>query len=167
MTLFFKPIGLAHLDEVITVFQAAAEKIHKMQIDHWQYWRQPPEEKIDWVKKGLSQNEYFFIYNTAQQQIGMVRIIDKDFMYWGKQTEKAKYVHSLVVNEEFNGQGLGQLILEHIAEEAKAESCQYLRLDADSKNPKLCSYYAKLGFEQVGSVTLPLSTYTLFQKKLT
>lgn len=166
MQLAFQPIQPKDQEEVINMFQAAADKINRMNIDHWQYWKNPPSEKIKWVEEGIENNEYFFVQNADQEIIGMLRILDEDLMYWGEQVEKAKYVHSLVVKEEFNGQGLGKEILQQIAQQAKAEDCKYLRLDADSKNPKLCFYYEKQGFQKVGTKELPISVYNLYQKEL-
>jgi GNAT superfamily N-acetyltransferase len=135
MKLSFISIQPKDLDQVIGMFKAAAEKIKKMNIDHWQYWlSEPPSEKLQWVKEGLANAEYHFVENENHETVGMVRIINEDVLYWGKQEEKAKYVHSLVVKEQFNGQGLGQAILAKIAQQAKIEGCKYLRLDADSKN---------------------------------
>ncbi|MBZ9652831.1 GNAT family N-acetyltransferase [Psychroflexus montanilacus] len=166
MQITFTPIQPKELDQVIHMFQAAADKISRMNIDHWQYWKNPPSEKIEWVKEGLANGEYFLVKNEAGDTLGMLRILDKDLMYWGEQEEKAKYIHSLVVQEKFNGKGLGVKIIEKVAEEAKKQDCKYLRLDADSKNPNLCRYYEKQGFEQVGAKTLSISTYNLYQKLL-
>ena len=166
MPLNFSPIAPTDLDQVIAMFQAAAKKINRLQIDHWQYWKDPPSDKIQWVKEGLANQEYHYVRNESGDIIGMLRILDEDFMYWGKQQEKAKYVHSLVVKEAYNGQGLGQQILEQVADLARQDRCRYLRLDADSKNPKLCQYYESMGFKQVGSTRQRISTYNLYQKEV-
>jgi ribosomal protein S18 acetylase RimI-like enzyme len=167
MKLIFKSINKEDQNEVLKLFQESAEKINRMNIDHWQYWKNPSLEKIKWVEEGIENNEYFFVQNTQQETIGMVRILEQDLMYWGEQSQKAKYIHSLVVKEKYNGNGIGALILYKIANDAKEKHCKYLRLDADSKNPKLCKYYEKQGFKKVGIKKLPLSVYTLYQKKLT
>ncbi|SDH04123.1 GNAT family N-acetyltransferase [Psychroflexus sediminis] len=166
MQLTFTPIHKEDLEDVISMFQAAADKISRMNIDHWQYWKNPPLEKINWVKEGIENKEYFFVQNADEEVLGMVRILDEDLLYWGKQDEKARYIHSLLVKEEYNGKGLGIQILNTIAEEAKAQDCKYLRLDADSTNPKLCRYYEKQGFQKVGIKKLPISTYNLYEKAL-
>lgn len=166
MNITFKLITVKDQYEVINMFQAAAEKINKMHIDHWQYWKNPPLEKIKWVKDGIVNKEYFFVQNENEEIIGMVRILDKDLMYWGEQQEKAKYIHSLVVKEKFNGKGIGIRILNSVAKDAKNQGCKYLRLDADSRNPKLCGYYEKQGFQKVGAKKLTISTYNLYQKEL-
>jgi len=54
------------------------------------------------------------VENTHGQNIGMVRILEEDVMYWGEQKEKAKYIHSLVVIEKFEGRGIGKTILQKI-----------------------------------------------------
>lgn len=166
MDIILKQIHITDKSKVLNLFKEAAEKISKKNIDHWQYWKNPPLEKIKWVEEGILNDEFFFVENTHGQNIGMVRILEKDVMYWGEQTEKAKYIHSLVVQEKFEGRGIGKIILQKIEKDAKKDGCDFLRLDSDSKNPKLCSYYTKQGFVKVGTKVLPLSTYNLYQKEL-
>ena len=151
---------------VLGLFKETAEKISKMNIDHWQYWKNPPAEKVKWVEDGIRNQEFFFINGSNGENIGMVRILKEDLLYWGAQDEKAKYIHSLVVKEAYNGKGVWTEVLLEIEKTARKEKCKYLRLDADSKNPKLCNYYEKIGFKKVGFKELPLSIYNLYEKKL-
>ena len=156
----------AELPKVLALFKTAAEKISKQNIDHWQYWKNPPAAKVKWVKEGILNHEFFFIENDNQETIGMVRILDEDLLYWGQKDERAKYIHSLVVVDEFAGKGIGKKIIQEIASKANAEGVQFLRLDCDAKNPKLCQYYEKQGFNKVGEKTLPLSTNNLYEKSI-
>ncbi len=166
MEITFKPIQYNDKSMVLELFKKAAQNINKKNIDHWQYWHNPPLEKIQWVEEGIKHNEFFFIETLDQKNLGMVRILSEDTLYWGIQNESAKYIHSLVVNAEFNGKGLGAKIIQKIETQAKQDDCQFLRLDADSKNQKLCHYYEKLGFKKVGTKKLTLSIYNLYQKTL-
>lgn len=166
MRIRFTPIKSGDMNKVLNLFKAAAEKISKMGINHWQYWKNPPAEKVKWVEDGIRSNEFFFVKNHQEQIIGMVRILEEDILYWGEKKDKARYIHSLVVMEQYSGEGIGKKIIKTIEEAARKDGYQYLRLDSDSKNPKLCHYYEKQGFEKVGSKVLPLSTYNLYQKKL-
>ncbi len=166
MNITFKQVEKKDKPTVLQLFRNAAEKINKLNIDHWQYWKNPPIEKIKWVDEGIQNNEFYFIQAFDGESLGMVRIMGEDLLYWGKQKEKATYVHSLVVTDKYNGKGIGNQIIQQIENNAKEDNCRYLRLDADSKNPKLCSYYEKLGFEKVGTKELPLSTYNLYEKEL-
>ncbi|MGO2357847.1 GNAT family N-acetyltransferase [Mesonia sp.] len=166
MDIFFKQIHIDDKNKVLLLFKEAAEKISKKNVDHWQYWKNPPQEKIKWVEEGILNDEFFFVENSEQQNIGMLRILEEDFMYWGKQKDKAKYIHSLVVIEKLEGRGFGKMILQKVEKEAKKEGCKFLRLDSDSKNPKLCNYYEQQSFVKVGTKVLPISTYNLYQKEL-
>lgn len=166
MNITFHQIHKDEFPAVLSLFKEAAEKIAKMNIDHWQYWKNPPAEKITWVKDGIKNNEYFFIKNTNHATVGMVRILNEDLLYWGEQKEPALYVHSLTVKEAYNGLGLGKIILDAIETQAKTKKRNFLRLDADSKNPKLCKFYENLGFKKVGKKTLPISTYNLYEKNI-
>ncbi len=166
MDFTFEKVENKDKGKVLQHFKNAAEKISKMNIDHWQYWINPPSEKVKWVEEGIQNNEFFFIQAFNGENLGMVRIMDEDFLYWGKQKEKAKYIHSLVVTDKYNGKGIGTKIIQKIEDSAKEDNCSYIRLDADSKNPKLCSYYEKLGFDKVGTKELPLSIYNLYEKKV-
>lgn len=166
MEIKFRQITISDKNQVLSLFKAAAEKISKKNIDHWQYWKNPPLNKIEWVEDGILNKEFFFIDNSHGVCLGMVRILEEDKLYWGHKTDKAKYIHSLVVIEKFEGKGIGKIILQKIERMAKKNGYQYLRLDSDSKNPKLCHYYEKQGFKKKGTKKLPFSTYNLYQKEI-
>lgn len=166
MNITFHRIKNNELETVLQLFKETAEKIYQMGIDHWQYWKNPPKEKIKWVEEGIDNHEFFFIKASNNEHLGMVRILNEDLLYWGEQEHKAKYIHSLVVKEKYNGKGFGIKIINAIEHQAKEDNCKYLRLDADAKNPKLCNYYEKMGFNKVRTVQLPLSTYHLYEKAL-
>lgn len=151
---------------VLSLFKEAAVKIAKMNIDHWQYWKNPPLEKIKWVEEGIENKEFYFLKNSDDDILGMVRILKEDLLYWGKQKDKSLYVHSLVIREKFNKKGLGKIILEKIEGLGKKEEYRYLRLDAVSSNTKLCEYYEKQGFKKVGKKELTETVNNLYQKEI-
>lgn len=166
MNIAFKQIETKDKNLVLELFKEAAEKIALKNIDHWQYWKNPPLEKIKWVEEGILKKEFFFIKTIQQGNIGMVRIMNEDELYWGVQTEKAKYIHSLVVKDLYNGKGIGAKIIQEIENNAKKNQCKYIRLDAVATNIKLCKYYEKLGFQKVGVKKMPLSLNNLYEKVL-
>ncbi|CAL2087023.1 GNAT family N-acetyltransferase [Tenacibaculum sp. 190524A02b] len=159
-------IKIDELPNILVLFKEAAEKIAKKNIDHWQYWKNPPKEKIKWVKEGIDNNEFFFIKDTDKNMLGMVRILKKDTLYWGNTNDNAIYVHSLVIKEQFEGKGMGTKILNMIASNAKIDGVNFLRLDCVANNKGLCNYYEKQGFVKVGEKIMPLSVNNLYQKKL-
>ena len=165
MNITLSQIPIDEMNVVLSLFKSSAEKINRKGVDHWQYWHNPPPEKVKWVEEGLRNNEFYSIHLNGEQ-VGMVRILDADLLYWGEQKETAKYIHSLVVKEQFNGQGIGKATLEKVADMAKSEGRKYVRLDCDSKNSNLCTYYERLGFTQVGTKELEISVYNLYQKEV-
>lgn len=115
----FRQIRVKDLPLVLNLLKEAAEKINRMQIDHWQYWKNPPQEKVRWIEEGIKNGEFYFVDDLANNNIGMVRMLREDILYWGKQKDKAFYVHSLIVKEAYNGKGIGQRVLEEIGQKAK------------------------------------------------
>lgn len=164
--LIFQTIPKSDITEVLAMFKTAAERISKMNVDHWQYWKNPPQEKINWVEAGIENQEYFYVLNEENIKIGMLRILDEDLLYWGNQNETAKYVHSLVVKDEFTGKNLAKEILDKVEVCAQKDNCKYLRLDCDSKNQKLCAFYENLGFKKVSKKELAFSVYNLYEKEV-
>ena len=160
------PIQHPDFNKVLGLFKDAAEKIALKNIDHWQYWKNPPAEKIKWVQEGIQNKEFFFIESDEGDLMGMVRILEMDLLYWGEMNDKSRYIHSLVITDEYNGKGIGSKVIQKIEQDAREDDFDYLRLDCDAKNPKLCAYYENQGFEKVGQKELPISTYNLYEKRI-
>jgi len=159
----------AHPTQIQTAFdllKSASKTLQNKGVKQWDYWQNPPIEKINWVKEGFADNEFYFIENDDNTVIGMVRILEEDLTYWGKMNDNAKYVHSLIVDEKFSGNDIGSKVLIKIEQEAKTDNFDFLRLDCDASNDKLCAYYESQGFVNVGQKKLPLGVYNLYQKRL-
>ncbi|MBJ2173456.1 GNAT family N-acetyltransferase [Aureibaculum sp. A20] len=157
----------AHPDDIQTAFdllKLASKTLEAKKINQWKYWQDPPVEKIKWVKEGFLNKECYFIKNENNAVMGMVRILEEDLSYWGAMNDKSKYIHSLVIDKAFSGNNLGKQVILLIEENAKKNNFEYLRLDCDATNTKLCTYYENLGFILVGEKQLPLGIYNLYQK---
>jgi len=157
---------LTEIDKAFFLLKSASETLGRKNIKQWNYWKNPPREKIEWVKDGFLNNEFFFIENNTQEIMGMVRILEKDLIYWGEMNDKSKYIHSLIISEKFSGKKIGNNVIKKIEIEAKNNKYDYLRLDCDSTNKKLCEYYENQEFTLMGRKKLPLSIYNLYQKKI-
>ncbi|MET2983899.1 GNAT family N-acetyltransferase [Aureibaculum conchae] len=154
------------IQKAFELLKSASITLEKKGIKQWDYWQNPPIEKINWVKEGFTSKEFYFIENDAHEVMGMVRIMEEDLTYWGKMNDKAKYIHSLVIDEKFSGNQLGTEVVIKIERGAKKNDFDYLRLDCDSTNLKLCAYYENQGFVNVGQKQLPLGIYNLYEKEL-
>ena len=150
----------------IELHQSAASTLAKKNISQWDYWMNPPQEKILWIKEGFNKKEFYLIKNSIGELTGMVRIMNKDMLYWGEMNDKAIYIHSLIIKEEFKGHKIGQKVINQIKVNAKNKGVNWMRLDCDSSNKKLCKYYENIGFQKAGVKQLNLGNYNLYQKYL-
>jgi ribosomal protein S18 acetylase RimI-like enzyme len=166
MTFKLRIAKLVEIDKAFELLKSAAKTLAKKGIQQWSYWENPPTEKIEWVKDGFLNNEFFFIENNNEELMGMVRIMKEDIIYWGETNDSAIYVHSLIIHENYAGSKIGSKVLQNIEEDAIRNKVNFFRLDCDSTNLQLCKYYENLGFSKVGLKKLPLTTCNLYQKQL-
>ena len=150
---------------ILQLCKLAAEQMKAKGIDHWQYWLDPPADKLAWVDEGLELGQYHFVYDQ-EALIGMYRLQYADELYWGKQEVAAGYVHALVVHPDYKGQGWGPKFIEYIAAQLQSEGIDRLRLDCNSDNHFLCRYYESLGFNRVGEVQMPYSLNARYERCL-
>ncbi len=161
----FRPANINELDTALEMLKEAAKHLQSKNINQWDYWLNPLPEKVNWIKEGFQNEEFNFIIQ-ADEIIGMFRLLKEDELYWGKEKEAAKYIHSLVIKGKYAGRKLGQKVIERIIENTIAENIYILRLDCNSKNARLCNYYEKQGFTKVREKQMPHSLNNLYEKRL-
>ncbi|MBV8252438.1 MAG: GNAT family N-acetyltransferase [Chitinophaga sp.] len=162
-------IRKVHADELSLVLQLlkeAATALQQKGLEQWHVWLQPKPENIAWIEEGLNNQEFFFVENDASEVMGMYRLSYNDQLYWGEQTEKAGYVHSLVVRKQFAGANLGTAMLNYIADGLIQQGIHLFRLDCDAANKWLCNYYESQGFQHVGEKRMPHGLNNLYEKEL-
>jgi len=148
------------------LLNSAAVWLRDKKVDYWQNWLDPPAEHIEWIKQGFDNGEFYFVYNSENVIMGMYRLQYSDEMFWGKQNDKAGYIHSFTTNRDFKGQGIGDLILNMIEEELAGQGFEYLRLDCSSDIEGLCAYYENYGFEPKEIIYLYGEKLRLYEKKI-
>lgn len=166
MNLVFRKAEVLEIDTALTLLKQAAQTLAQKGLKQWAYWTTPPQEKVDWVKAGFANGEFYFVENEAKQVMAMFRLLNEDILYWGQMVEEARYIHSLVVHKDFAGNKLGQRIVAELEKQTVAEGVNLLRLDCDATNAQLCQYYINQGFIQVGVKDLLLGKYNLYEKAL-
>ncbi|MBI4943147.1 MAG: GNAT family N-acetyltransferase, partial [Actinobacteria bacterium] len=81
---------------------------------------------------------------------GGLRLLWGDEQIWQADHAFAAYVHGLVVGRRFARLGIGERLLAWVHEQARAARAPTVRLDCVEGNAALRSYYARLGFREVG-----------------
>lgn len=153
------------LNMALLLFEEAALKLRAKGINQWQHWVNPTTDYVQWVKTGFDRNEYFFI-EKSDQLAGMFRLMYTDEEYWGKQTDSAAYLHSLVTKTEFEGQGIGADVLKTMGIYLQQKGINYFRLDCKADNEQLCNYYIRQGFKPIRTQAVTHYVVQLFEKEL-
>ena len=153
------------VDLALELLKITAQDLQERGIDQWNYWLDPPQERLDWLREGFENDEFnfFFKNNTL---VAMYRLMNMDLKYWGTQEEKAFYIHSLVVHPNLKGHHIGNQILMEIQKLAASSEIKILRLDCDSTNQRLCRYYEDYGFKKARQKQMPNSLNNLYELQL-
>lgn len=148
MTLIFKQAPADQIQEVLDLFREISAQLKKKGLTQWSYWANPPEEKMEWV--------------------GIFRLLEADALYWDEKglEEGVRYIHSLVTVPGRSGEGIGAQVLQELAVGLKKQGMHKLRLDCDSSNSRLCSYYEQQGFFRVGTKQTLFSINNLYERTL-
>lgn len=161
-----KVIQQNELSRVLELLYEAAVKLKKKGLEQWSNWLNPNNEDIKWIEDGIINDEFFWVYNEDNEEIGLFRLSYRDLLYWGEREDKAGYVHSLIVKQSYSGKCYGKRILKEIEIKLREEDFDYFRLDCHSDNKWLCNYYESFGFELVEKKKMDHGVYNLYQKKI-
>ncbi len=99
--------------------------------------------------------------------IGMYVVQDDDaFWHHLRKDELAYWVHTMGVDPDYIGRGLGAGILADIEKKARFGGKKFVRLDCMDDNPKLCSFYESHGFQKAGTQPWKEWRVRLYEKAL-
>ena len=79
MDLRLRKSEISEFNIALKLLKSAAEFLLEKNINQWSYWTNPPKEKIQWVKDGFKNREFYFIENQNEAILGMVRILNKTY----------------------------------------------------------------------------------------
>jgi ribosomal protein S18 acetylase RimI-like enzyme len=110
----------------------------------------------------------WFVMCEADAAVAAARLLDADEDVWGQRQPDSLYVHGLVVDRRFGGQGLGGRLLDWIEHHAMSLGLSYVRLDCVEHSLRLRAYYRDAGFVEVGRNDLEGRWFpvTLLEKQL-
>jgi ribosomal protein S18 acetylase RimI-like enzyme len=107
------------------------------------------DEVRQYMEKGST-----YVISLNNEPVGTFSLLLEDRRIWGEQLPNAAYLHRLAIKQDQHGQSLGEQLVNYAEQEAIKLDKQYLRLDCEDGNEKLCAYYEKLGFKKVGTKEL-------------
>jgi ribosomal protein S18 acetylase RimI-like enzyme len=153
------------IDRAFSLLKGAAVWLKDKNINHWQNWLNPLEREIDWVRQGFESNQFYFAL-FENKVVGMFRLLWNDEMFWGIRENNAGYVHSLTIDRNYHGKGIGWQVIAIIEDLCRQNIKEYLRLDCADNNVGLCLYYEQCGFTAVGITELNNEKLRLYEKPL-
>lgn len=72
---------ISEFNIALKLLESAAEFLTEKNINQWDYWSNPPKEKIQWVKDGFKNRKFYFIENQNEAILVMIRILKEDLLY--------------------------------------------------------------------------------------
>ncbi|WP_460960037.1 GNAT family N-acetyltransferase [Parasphingorhabdus pacifica] len=131
--------------------------------------RQWPPGEVSWriIAHQVDRQEWRLVRHSELGVAAAMRVLWADPDFWGEDSAPAVYVHGLMVDREAAGLGLGAAMLNRAVEIGRERGVRTCRLDCAESNGALRSYYARLGFREVGRRDFrDLFSVTLFEKKI-
>lgn len=154
------------LDEIFGFVKAAIEKMILQDIPQWDEIYPTRDDFAADIESG---NLYV---GELDGRLVCVYVLSKDCdeeynnAQWKTDTDNFIVLHRIVVNPDFQNQGIGRLTMEHIIDSLMEQKVQSLRLDVFSLNPYSQRLYDKLGFVRTGQANWRKGLFYLMEKVL-
>lgn len=92
----------------------------------------------------------------------------RDPEFWPEVKEnESGFIHKLCVRRDFAGRNLSTRMVGYAVSESKKKLIEYVRLDTDFANPRLCSLYEGMGFVKAGRKHGNGRDYALYELPVT
>ena len=135
-------------------------------IEQWK----PGELPRGWIERHVTSDEVYLL-RYAERLIGSVTLTYEDRLVWGEDPDPAGYVHTLMIDRNYAGHGLGKALLGWCEAQIRQSGIFLARLDCVKTNSRLRRYYQEVGYRLVGFKAFPQIPWAretaLFEKRLT
>ncbi len=111
---------------------------------HWVSDASPEKSRQSLIKHATHQMPFTLVAEIHGKAIGMASLREND----GLSTEQTPWLGSLAVDPTYQGQGIGEQLIEAIKKEA--QKLNYNELYLLAFDPTIPSWYSKLGWEKIG-----------------
>jgi len=144
----------------------------RRQLEDWLFskglnqWR-PGEVPIETVQNQINTGEWY-VYKRQGGVAAALRVLWSDPEFWGPDDSTSVYVHGLMCDRSYQGQKIGERLLDWAAQQGAARGKSFLRLDCAAENQELRDYYASRGFRAVGhkELSIGLNDVILWQRPI-
>jgi protein-tyrosine phosphatase len=155
----------ADVEPILALRHAAARWLTSQGLDQWSAGEIPS----CCLEQQVGQREVF-VLRRGNALAGTVTLRWEDPLIWGEQTSPAGYVHNLIIDRAFAGQGLGRRLLQWAEDQVTATGRSLVRLDCVTSNRRLRDLYESAGYHWLGDKDFPsvakARTTSLYEKTL-
>lgn len=136
-----------HAKELLRILEEA--RIYKLSLGD-EAWGTDPYT-LEEVNVRINSGNCYVVF-VDSVVAGSVMLLWQDERIWGAKgkDETAGYAHGMITSNAFRGKKLGEKIMQWVGQEVKARGRQFIRLDCNPHNIRLCEYYEQQGFHRVG-----------------
>ena len=149
----------------IALVAALYDKAIDFEDTHVKYtsWQKGIYPTADTARLGIK-NDSLYVYDDGKSILASVILdtkqpIEYKNIAWGVNAERnqALVIHTLCVDPEFSGSGIGTAIVDFAKEIAKQKNCLAIRLNTTARNTLAARLYEKNGFTAVATQTILLN----------
>ena len=156
MDIVFKKAGLDDIKDIVRIYDNIHTAIElKGETVGWVRGVYPVEAT---AKAAINRGDMFVeIADGKTVGTGIINKTQVDvyagapWQYQSKDDE-VMVLHTLVIDPEASGAGLGKAFVKFYEEQAKENGAKYLRIDTNAKNAAARAFYKKLGFSEIAVV---------------
>lgn len=156
----------ADVDDVVFLRKNATEWLRNKRTDQWQKPWPSAEAERERLLQGLENGKTWIVRLSSEPAATFTIDEFSDPHLWTEleQSERALYVHRLIVHRNYSGVKLGTALMDLIEVLASHGGYEWLRVDVWTSNIELQQYYRGLGFEHVRTIESDYPSGALFQR---
>jgi ribosomal protein S18 acetylase RimI-like enzyme len=140
----------AEPDDVSLVCDLFEKAIHFVKISNYIGWK---NYDVDFIKTDIGNGLLYKIVVDAEVA-GIFSVCYTDKLIWReRETGNAMYLHRIVLNRDFKGVKIFNIVLDWAIRHAALRNLDCVRMDTWADNEKLINYYKTYGFRFIENYT--------------
>lgn len=144
--LIIRPARGDEASAVLNLWQMSARWLNAKGIYQWR----PEYFQIEKVMRFLNDGSEVYLAELDSQYVGTYVITWSDPHIWREMDcSEAGYIHKFAVNRDYQGLGIGSLLLKSAEKQIKQQGKTLIRLDCMADNARLNQYYQEHGYNLV------------------
>ena len=149
---------------ILHLIQKVARWLKQEQVQQWAEFLTGDGPQL--LEKRFEEGEVY-IAEEGRRLVGVL-VLQWEDGFWGAKglDDLAGYVHTMAVDREFAGKGVGAALMAKAELRCAEQGRRYVRLDCSKDNTKLCAYYERHGFKSTGTKSFEDWILNLYEKDL-